>query len=217
VIAVARYLLAEFIRTRRFAAPALVLVVLVVGLYASGPNPVLESSGSIAGYAFPLQAWLALTFLDSAGATHRQLLAATVGGRTLALGRLLGAVALALGATVLLLGYPIAAGRYERVPHPAELCWCAAATFASLLAGTALAALFAEPLVRSRATAVLGLVGCVVATIPLELPPSIPTARALDTRNVSTVPGRLAGDLLSIAAFALAAAVACCVLWQRAE
>jgi hypothetical protein len=87
----------------------------------------------------------------------------------------------------------------------------------SAVGGTALAALFSQPIVRNRAIAVLGLSACALLTLPLDLPPVVPTAWALDTTHACDVPGRLAGDLASVALFTIAVAVACSLLWRRRE
>lgn len=217
MIAVARYLLAEHLRTRAFVAPVLVLVAVVVGLYAQPPNPVLATAGVVAAAAFPIQAWLALAFLNTTAPAQRHVLAATAGPRALVAGRLLGAELLALAVAVAIVAYPLLAGRLERAPHAGELALCLLAGLASTTAGTALAALFAQPLVRSRAVAVLGLAACALVTVPLDLPPAVPIARALDTRHAAAVPARLAGDLAWIGAFCVAVAVACALLWRRRE
>lgn len=215
--AVARYLLAEHLRSRAFVAPALTLVSAVVVLYAQPPNPVLSTAGTVAAAAFPIQAWMALAFFNTSGAAQRQVLAATAGGRALVLGRLLGAGALALGSAVFAVGFPWVTQRFERAPHAGELALCLVATLGATAGGTALAALFAQPLVRSRAVAVLGLAACALLTVPLDLPPAVPIARALDTEHAAQVPARLAGDLGFIAAFGVAAALVCALLWRRRE
>jgi RecA/RadA recombinase len=87
----------------------------------------------------------------------------------------------------------------------------------SAVGGTALAALFSQPIVRNRAIAVLGLSACALLTLPLDLPPVVPTARALDTTHAGDVPGRLAGDLASVALSTIAVAVVCSLLWRRRE
>ena len=88
---------------------------------------------------------------------------------------------------------------------------------ARLLAAGALAAVFSQPIVRNRAIAVLGLSACALLTLPLDLPPVVPTAGALDTTHAGEVPGRLAGDLASVALFTIAVAVVCSLLWRRRE
>jgi hypothetical protein len=64
---------------------------------------------------------------------------------------------------------------------------------------------------------VLGLSACALLTLPLDLPPVVPIARALDTTHAGDVPGRLAGDPASVAMFTIAVAVVCSRLWRRRE
>jgi len=217
VIAAARYLLSEHLRTRGFVAPTVVLLAGVVVLYAQPPNPVLSTAGTVAAFLFAAQCWLALGLFNSQGAADRQVLIATVGGRRFARARLLAAGALATLTSVLVLALPLVTGRFERTPHVGEIGLVLLANLASAVGGTALAALFSQPIVRNRAIAVLGLSACALLTLPLDLPPVVPTARALDTTHAGDVPGRLAGDLASVALFAVAVAVVCSLLWRRRE
>ena len=218
MIAAARYLLSEHLRTRGFVAPTVVLLAGVVVLYAQPPNPVLSTAGTVAAFLFAAQCWLALGLFNSQGAADRQVLIATVGGRRFALARLLAAGALAALTSVLVLALPLVTGRFERTPHLGEIALV-------LLANLALRgrrrrrsrALFSQPIVRNRAIAVLGLSACALLTLPLDLPPVVPTARALDTTHAGEVPGRLAGDLASVALFTIAVAVVCSLLWRRRE
>ena len=146
------------------------------------------------------------------------VLTATVGGGRFALARLLAAGALAALTSVLVLALPLVTGRFERTPHLGEIALVLLANLGSAVAGTALAALFSQPIVRNRAIAFHksgGSVRCL--TLPLDLPPVVPTARALDTTHAGEVPGRLAGDLASVALFTIAVAVVCSLLWRRRE
>lgn len=61
-----------------------------------------------------------------------------------------------------------------------------------------------------------GLAACALLMVPLEWP-AVSTARALDTDAASEVPARLAGDLASVAAFGVAVAITCALLWRRRE
>ena len=186
-------------------------------LYAQPPNPVLSTAGTVAAFLFAAQCWLALGLFNSQGAADRQVLTATVGGGRFALARLLAAGALAALTSVLVLALPLVTGRFERTPHLGEIALVLLANLGSAVAGTALAALFSQPIVRNRAIAVLGLTACALLTLPLDLPPVVPTARALDTTHAGEVPGRLAGDLASVALFSIAVAVVCSLLWRRRE
>jgi hypothetical protein len=54
-------------------------------------------------------------------------------------------------------------------------------------------------------------------TVPLNGPPAITTAQALDITDASDVPVRLGGTLASVGLFALAVAATCALLWRRRE
>jgi len=217
MIAVARYLLAEHTRSRRFVAALLVLAAGVIVLYAQPPNPVLSTGGTVAAFLFPIGCWLALALFDSQGDADRRLLAASVGGALMVGGRLLAAAALAGGASLFALAVALARGAVERAPHLDELGLLLGANLLSTLGGAALAALFAAPIVRSRAIAVIGVRACVLATIPLRLPPFIPTARALDVRHAARVPGRIAAEAGEVRAFVLVASALGGRQWRRRE
>jgi hypothetical protein len=217
VIAVARYLLAEHTHSRSFVAPLVVLVGGVIVLYAQPPNPVLSTGGTVAAFLFPIGCWIALAFFNSQGTADRRLLAATVGGARFVRGRLLAAASLAAATSLFALAIPLIGGAFERTPRLDELGLLLAANATSTIGATALAIAFSAPIVRSRAIAVLGLTACVLATIPLRLPPFIPTARALDTARAGRVPGRIAADVLVVLAFAIAATLLGAWQWRRRE
>ena len=214
--AVARYLLADYVRSRHFIAPALVLIVGVVVFYAEPPNPVLSTASSVIALLFATQCWLALAFFNSQGTADRHVLTATAGGRSFIGGRWLAAAALAGGSSVFALGYPLVTARFQRAPTVAELLVILLANLVATLAATALAALFARPLLYNRAVAVLGLTWCAVLTVPLRIPGSaVPTAQALNASHAAQVPGRLAGDLGSVLIFIAAVGVVCSRQWRR--
>jgi hypothetical protein len=217
MIAVARYLLAEHVRSRSFVAPLAVLVGGVIVLYAQPPNPVLSTGGTVAAFLFPIGCWLALALLRSQPESDRRLLCATAGAGRFVRGRLLAAGLLALAASLFALAVPLAGGAFDRTPHLAEVGLILLANLVATLGATALAMLFSPPLVRSQAIGVLGLATVVVVAVPLRLPPFIPTARALDTARAGAVPARIAGDALEIVLFAIAATALAAWQWRRRE
>lgn len=215
--AVGRYLLMQYLASRRWVAPFLLLAVGVVVLYAQPPNPVLETAGGAAALLLLVQSWCALAFLNSQPDDDRQVLVATVGARRFALGRVAGLGVLTLITSVLALVYPTVAGRFERAPDPAELGLILLANIVCAAAGSALAALFARPATRSRAVALLGLATCLVVTVPLGLSPAVATARAFDTTAASQVPDRFALTFGAVVGFVLAAMFISALLWRHRE
>jgi hypothetical protein len=217
VIAVARYLLAEHLRSRRIAAPLLLLAVGVVVLYAQPPNPVLSTAGVVAGFVFVVALWLGVSLLNSQGDAERAIFAVAAGPLDFALGRILALVASDAAVAVAAVAFPTLTGRFERAPTVAELALILLGTFAAALAGGAVAALFSRPFVRSRLVAVMGLTATAVLTVPLGISPALATARALDVDNSADAATRLEPTLIGIAAFALASLTACALLWRRRE
>lgn len=214
---VARYLLAEYFNSRRWAAPFLLLMVGVVVLYAQPPNPVLETAGGAAAFLLLAQCWLGLSFLNSQPDEDRQILVATMGARGFALGRIAGLVALALLSSLVTLAYPWIAGRFQDSPSVADLGWILVANLVCAGAGCALAALFARPAVRSRSVTVLAVTACLVITVPLGLSPAVSTAHALDTTVAAQLPARFGATIGSVTAFVLVAAFVSALLWRYRE
>ena len=215
---VARYLLTDYARSRAFIAPLLVLLAGVVVFYAQPPNPVLLTASSVIALLFAAQCWLALAFFNSQGTPDRHVVAATAGGRSFVLGRMLAAGALALISSVIAVGYPLLAGRFEHTPTVAQLAVILLANLLAALGATALAALFARPIFYSRAISVLGLTFCAVLTVPLHPPGSaVPTAQALDAGHVAQVPTRLTGDIGSTLIFTAAVGVYCARQWRHRD
>jgi hypothetical protein len=215
--AVGRYLIAQYLASRRWVAPFLLLIVGVVVVYAQPPNPVLDTAGGAAALLVLVQAWFALTFLNSQPDDDRQLLVATVGGRRFVFGRLGGLGALIVVSSLLTLAYPWVSGRFETAPSAAELAIILLANIVCAAAGSALAALFARPATRSRAVALLAIGTGLVVTVPLGLSPSVATAKALDTTAASQVPDRFAITLGSVVAFVIVASVVSALLWRYRE
>jgi hypothetical protein len=217
MVNVARYLLAGFTRSRGFVAPLAVLVGGLIVLYAQPPNPVLATAGTVAAFLFPVQCWISLGLYNAAGATDRQVLAATLGGRTLAGGRLLAAGALALASSLLALCIPLIGGAFQRTPHLAEIALILGANLTSTIAAAGLAIAFSAPSVRSGAISILGLATTIVLTIPLRIPPVIPVARALDTTHSGHAAAALETPAAGVLIFTLAVAPLGAWLWRRRE
>ena len=217
MIAVVRYLLAEFFHARRWVAPSLFLLAGVVVLYAQPPNPVLQTAGTAAAFLLLAQCWLGLAFLNSQPDEDRHVLAATVRGPLFAAGRVLGVGVLVLLSSLLTLAYPWISGRFERAPRLADVGLILLANLVCAAAGGALAGLFARPAVRSRTVRVLGVTACLVVTVPLGLSPAVETAKAFDTTAAAQVPQRFAGTLGSVAAFVLVAGFLSALLWRYRE
>lgn len=216
--AVVRYLLADYVRSWRFVAPGVLLVAGVIVAYAQAPNPVLSTAASVIPLLFAAQCWLTLAFFNSQGTPDRHVLAATVGGRRFVLGRLLAAGVIAALAALLTVAIPFAGRRFAHAPSGGELAVILLANLIAAFGATALAALFARPLVYSRVVSVLGLAVCAVLTVPLHLSGSaVPIAQALDAGHAGHVPGSLAGDIVSLLVFSAAVGAVCAREWRRRD
>lgn len=155
--------------------------------------------------------------MNTQAAEDRQTIIAATGARGFIAGRLLALAALLAGVALATLAFPVLTGRFERPAHLDEMLLILLANLVCGAAGCALAALLAEPSVRSRAAPVIAIVGCLVLSIPLHLSPAIGTAAALDRTEAARVPGELALTLVAVAAFVSASLTAGAILWRRRE
>jgi hypothetical protein len=217
--AVARYLLAEWVCSRRIVAPGLVLAGGVVVLYAQPASPALSSASTVLALLFAAQCWLTLSLLNSQGTADRHLLAASAGGRAFVAGRLLAACLLTLANSLLALVYPLVAGRFAGAPGVGQLAIILLANLTATLGAAGLAALFARPLVYSRAVSVLGLTACAILTVPTNMPGgAIATAQALDSgRHAPQLIERLGGDVGTVLVFVCAVGAVCARQWRHRE
>lgn len=195
----------------------LLLATGVVVLYSQPPNPVLSTAGTVAAFVFVAACWVGLALLNTQGDADRHVFTVAAGSSSYLLGRLLALLAAVSAIAVAAVGFPVLAGCFERSPTPAELGVILLGTMACGLAGVSLGALFARPLVRSRAVAVLGLTASAVFTVPAGLSPAIATAKALDVTDPAAAAANLLPTLASISLFAFAAALACVRLWRRQD
>jgi hypothetical protein len=213
VTAVARYLLAEHARSGRFVAP---LVLLVAAVLILSGQPPLSASGSVAAVLVALQAWLGVVFFNTQGTTDRHVIAAAVGARRFIGGRLLAGAALAVATALAAWGVEVVGALIHGELPMAELGLALVGYLTATLAGTALAALFAQPLVQSRPVAVFGIAISLLVSVPLEIPPTITIAKAFDGRT-SDVPDHLVDDVTIVVLFAALVVAACLELGRRRE
>ena len=185
-------------------------------LYSAPPNSVLPTTAAVAVYTTPLYLWLALSFFNNAAPADRDLLASDVGSGRAAWARLLGGTLLATVSAVASTAFPALAGRYTHAPSAEELALCAAIAITTALAATGLAALLAEPTVRTPGAAALALAVGALAAVPLDVPP-IPIARAAGHISIDRLASHVAPDLGGLLLFAAAAMVAASTLWIRVE
>jgi len=210
-------MLAEHLGSRRWVAPFLFLASGVVVLYAQPPNPVLSTAGTAAAWMLPAQAWWAFAFLNTQESGERQTIVASAGPLRFAGGRLLGLLGLLAIAMVFTAAFPILTGRFEHPAHLGEVGLILYANFLCGAAGSGLAALVCEPVVRTRAVPVLFLTGAVVLSIPLGISPAIATAAAMNRTDASAVPAQLAPETLGIAIFLAVALPLGARLWRLRE
>jgi hypothetical protein len=216
---VARYLLAEYVRSRRVVAPGLVLSGGIVVLYAQPASPALPGASTVLALLFAAQCWLALSFLNSQGTPDRHLLAAAAGGRAFVAGRLLAAGVIAATSSLIALAYPLLAGRFTPAPSSGQLALILLANLTTTLAATGLGALFARPILYNRAASVLGLTACAILTVPTRIPGgAVATAQALNSgAHAAHIAAKLSTDAGSTLIFVCVVGAVCARQWRRNE
>ncbi|MFI5527406.1 hypothetical protein ACIA8O_02510 [Kitasatospora sp. NPDC051853] len=176
--AVARYALADFLKSQRYL-PQLVLYLGLLAVLHAVPGPVLQGYGASAGALLPVTVWLALALHNTEDPLQAAVTAVNAGGRTRALlGRTAAALLCGLALTVVALVWPMAA---SGTPYTAmELTDGLLAHATAVLTGTALGGLCARPVIRrpGHAFAVAALLG-LVALVSRTASPVNGTVRLL--------------------------------------
>ncbi|MER5867529.1 hypothetical protein [Kitasatospora sp. NPDC002040] len=189
--AVARYTLADFLRSQRYL-PQLVLYLGFLAVLHAVPGPVLQGYGASAGALLPVALWLTLTLHNTEDPLQAAVTAVNAGGHGRALlGRTAAALlcGLALAAAALL--WPMAAaGRWY---DPSELTAGLLAHLTCAVTGTALGTLCARPVIRrpGHAFAVAGLLA-LVALVSRTATPVNQTVRLLSAAPPAPTTARLA-------------------------
>ncbi|MGW2396150.1 hypothetical protein ACWCYY_06315 [Kitasatospora sp. NPDC001664] len=144
--AVARYALADFLRSQRYL-PQLVLYLALLAVLHAVPGPVLQGYGASAGALLPVTVWLALVLHNTEDPLQAAVTAVNAGGRTRALlGRTAAAVLCGLALAAVALVWPMAAG--GTLHTATELTEGLLAHTTAVLTGTALGGLCARPVIR---------------------------------------------------------------------
>jgi len=209
VTAVARYELAVLGSSRRWIPPVLAYVALVLGTYAYERNDPGPSFAATAFWLCPIAAWMALALAAGTTQAERHVAAVNAGGAgRIVLGRSLAAVAACAPLAAFALAYPIVLGRLAGQPGAGEVAAGALVHGLCCLPGVAIAALLGPPQVRRTGSAMLGVVACLVLSVPADgLAASAPGAVRPVTRAVSPAMytarelprSRAAGTLASLA------------------
>ncbi|MFF2911169.1 hypothetical protein [Paenibacillus sp. NPDC057934] len=108
------YMLQSYTLSQRYFAPFAGIIIAVLVLYSYTPNPVMNSYAATAVILFIGCAWLGLSFLNHQHPVQRQLTTVHLRSvRKYNMGSLLTLVVLTLLLDVLIVVYPLAAGRFD--------------------------------------------------------------------------------------------------------
>jgi hypothetical protein len=197
--AVARYALADYLRSQRFLPPLVAYLGFLAVLYAVGSGPLLPALGLSAAAVLPVAAWTAVSLHNTEDPLQRPVTVVNARGHTrVVAGKTCAAVVCLLALTAAALIWPAAAD--GRIPTPAALAAGAAAHLACGLTGTALGTCCARPVIRRQGYAFgLACALSLAALVGRRLTPANPAVRLLDA-NPHTPPG---GHLAALAAAAL--------------
>jgi hypothetical protein len=204
VVAVARYLTADVLRSQRFLLPVVVYGAVLAVLYGGDPGPPPASWAASALVLYPVTAWLAFVVANTEDPVQRTVTVAAAGGHGAVVA---GTLVVALAGDVLLVAasvlVPVLVTAY---PHPPALVLLGlAGHLACAVTGTAVGLLCARPLVtRVGWSLCLGSLVVLLTAVWPELPPVGTSVRALTTDDVAP----LAEVAVAAVAVAVAAAVA---------
>ncbi|MCE3551051.1 hypothetical protein LWC33_06225 [Pseudonocardia sp. RS11V-5] len=178
-VAVARYLLADAVRSQRVVLPVVLQVAVLAVLFGGDPGRLPAPWGASVLTLYPVAAWLALTIAHTEDPVQRDVTVAAAGGvGPVAAGTLLVALAGDLGLAVLSVLWPVVV-----TPYPASPSIILTGLLAHLAAGatgTAVGLLCARPWIRRVGRSLLvGAVVVIATAVQPWLPPVGSTVQAL--------------------------------------
>ncbi|WP_049577825.1 hypothetical protein [Streptomyces sp. SBT349] len=196
--AVARYALADYLRSQRFVAPLVVLLGFLAVLHAF-PGSVVSGYGASAAALVPIGVWLTLGLHNAEDPLQTEVTIANAGGRRrVVIGKTCAALAAVLALAAVALVWPlVSAGR----PYPpADLAAGLLAHLTCGVTGVALGTCCARPLIRRQGHAfATALLLSLVALVSRPLSPANRTIRLMS----AAPPRPSAAELLLLAAWAL--------------
>jgi hypothetical protein len=180
-LVVARYLLADAVRSQRVVLPVVLQVAVLAVLFGGDPGRLPEPWGASVLVLYPVAAWLALTVAHTEDPVQRGVTVAAAGGfGPVAAATLLVALAGDLALAVLSVVWPLVATPYSA--PPTVIATGLLAHLAAGATGTAVGLLCARPWIRSIGRSLL--VGAVVVTataVQPWLPPVGSSVHALES------------------------------------
>jgi hypothetical protein len=183
-VIVARYVLADLLRSQRFIVPVFVYVATLGVLFGGDPGPAPAGWPASALILYPVSAWLAITTANSEDPVARLVTVAAAGGPAVVARGVLAACLLAdvvlAAASAIRPVIPIVTHVY---PYPAiALLGGGLAHLATATAGTAVGLLCARPVIERVGWSLLAAVTVVVVTgVTPWLPPVGTAVKAIET------------------------------------
>ncbi|MEU7816155.1 hypothetical protein [Pseudonocardia sp. NPDC049154] len=179
-VAVARYLLADAVRSQRAVLPVVLQVAVLAVLFGGDPGRLPEPWGASVLTLYPVAAWLALTVAHTEDPVQRGVTVAAAGGfGPVAAGTLLVALAGDIGLAVLSVAWPLVATPYSA--PPAVVVTGLLAHLAAGATGTAVGLLCARPWIRRIGRSLLvGAVVVIATAVQPWLPPVGSAVHALE-------------------------------------
>ncbi len=208
-VIVARYILADLLRSQRFILPVFVYLATLGVLFGGDPGPPPAGWPASALVLYPVSAWLASTTANSEDPVARLVTVAAAGGPAVVAR---GVLAACLLADVVLAAVSAVRPVIPLVTHvypypPAELLGGGLAHLATATAGTAVGLLCARPVIERVGWSLLAAVTVVVITgVTPWLPPvgtAVKTIGTVPTDLAAVVLDALIGVALAVAASAL--------------
>ncbi|OWA36635.1 hypothetical protein B9G55_00710 [Saccharibacillus sp. O16] len=158
MIALLTYIHRSFLRSYRYGAPTVIYVGILLLIYSTVPNPIMESYAFTSALLFVVAAAIGSLTID--GETANQEMATLAHARSivrLGAAKLLYAWIFASALGILAVLYPTLLGRFERMPDLEELVMGVLYHAALAALGVSLSGWFSVKLIYSRFYAILGL------------------------------------------------------------
>jgi hypothetical protein len=211
VTAVARYALADYLRSQRFLPPLVAWLGFLAVLYAVGTGPVLPAFGLSSAVVLPVAAWTTVSLHNTEDPLQRAVTVVNARGHhRVVAGRTCAVVVCLIALTAAALVWPMAAD--GRLYDGADLAAGAAAHLVCGLTGIALGTCCARPVVRRQGHAFALACGLsLAALVGRRLSPANTAVRLLDGDPRTPPGGELA--LLTGAAVLMVVALAAAASW----
>jgi hypothetical protein len=211
MIPIARYALADYLRSQRFLAPLVGYLGILAIFYASPPGPILSAYGLTAALILPISAWLSMSLHNAEDPLQATITVVNAGGfRRVLAGKTLAAVTCLVVLTVTALVWPMIS--HTQLYSPADVTAGFTAHLTCGLVGIALGMCCTRPIIKRQGYAfATAFLLSMVGLIDRSLMPANETIRLLNAVPTQPPIGELV--LLAGGAVLMLVVLAALVTW----